>query len=154
MKRSCMNNSEGIYGMVRIAIHGWAAVFTEEEQVTDDVILRRLDGIAYDEEFFTDFLGDSSVEVALATALERGGNLRFQYSEGRDVLAVVTEYQAKRPLSDDEMRKLGEFTLAQWSDGIGENFTCMSADRHGYTVMCLDEVEGEALYPRVQVLQS
>ena len=68
--------------MPRIAIHGWAAVFNDEEQVTDAATLRRLDGLTYDEEASTDHLGGSPEGDALAAALDRGGALKFTYSEG------------------------------------------------------------------------
>jgi len=140
--------------VIRVAIHGFAAVFTEDEQVTDPVILSRLNGLAYDEEVFTDYLGGSPEEEALAAALERSGTLAFSYAEGDDLLGVVTEYRAKRQLTEAEVQLLVKYTMGQWSDGIGENFTCLSAEQCGHGVMCLETIEGDSAYPRVEIIES
>jgi hypothetical protein len=142
---------KGIGRMLRIAVHGWAAVIIDDEQITDAETLRRLDGLTYDDEVFTDYLGGPPEEDVLAAALHKGGMLRFSYTEGHDLLAVVTEYDAKRRLTESELRLLIDYTVGQWSDGIGENFTCSSAGRCGFTVMCLSQRDGESEYPRVEV---
>ncbi len=140
--------------MARIVVRGWAAVFLEDEPMTDPAVLRTLDGVVYDDERFTDYLGDfeDEGEVTLATALESGGNLRFGYKEGDEWLMAMTEYRSKRPLSESELRRLLEYTSGQWSDGIGANWTCESADRCGFTILCItpgDIVEPNALSLRV-----
>ena len=141
--------------MARIIIRGSAAVFRDDDddQVTDPVILRSLDGLVYDEERFTDYLGGPPNEDELAAALEPGGVIRFSYREGDDLLTAVTEYHSRRPLSNTELRLLVEYTMGQWSDGIGENWTCFSAAKCGYTIMCITGGDGVALdYPSVEVV--
>src|SRR4051812_35548163 len=102
--------------MVRIAVRGRAAVFRKDEQVTDPSVLRSLDGLAYDDERFTDYLGGPAEEDLLAAALENGGSLRFTYHEGDPYLIATTEYQSRRPLSDSELGLLAAYTMGQWSD--------------------------------------
>jgi hypothetical protein len=123
--------------MIRIFICGWAAVFLEDEQVTDLTVLRTLDGLVYDDERFIDYLDAGPAEDTVAAALEPGGVIRFGYSEGEELLRATTEYRSRRPLTDVELRLLVEYTMGQWSDGIGENWTCSSADKCGYTIQCL-----------------
>lgn len=48
------------------------------------------------------------------------GFLRFEYKN--DILYSVTKYISTRPLDNEEMAILLEYTLGQWSDGIGEGF--------------------------------
>jgi hypothetical protein len=141
--------------MPRIVIRGAAAVFRDDEQVTDPGVLRSLDGLAYDEERFTDYIGGPAAEDELAAALEPGGIIRFGYSEGDDVLSATTEYHSRRPLTDAELRLLVDYTMGQWSDGIGENWTCISPDKCGYAIMCLTAGDGVGPdYPAVEVLAA
>ncbi len=87
----------------------------------------------------------------LAAALESGGILRFGYFGG-ELLTATTEYLSRRHLSDAEIQLLVDYTMAQWSDGIGENWTCESARRYGLMVMCLTPGDGVGPdYPSVQV---
>jgi hypothetical protein len=139
--------------MSRIVIRGTAAVFFNDEQVTDPKVLGSLNGLVYDEERFTDYIGGPAVEDELATALEPGGGLSFSYHEGDRLLCVTTEYRICRPLSEMELRLLVDYTMAQWSDGIGENWTSISPDKCGYSVMCLTAGDGVgADYPLVEVV--
>lgn len=55
----------------------------------------------------------------LAKDIKRG-YLSFEYQDG--VLYAVTKYISTRPLDNDEMFMLLEYTIGQWSDGIGEGF--------------------------------
>lgn len=139
--------------MARVCIRGAAAVFRDDEQVTDPAVLRSLDGLAYDEERFTDYIGGPPEEDQLAAALEPGGIISFAYREGDDLLSATTEYRSRRPLTNAELRLLVDYTMGQWSDGIGENWTCISPEKCGYTIMCLttdDEVGSD--YPAVEVV--
>jgi hypothetical protein len=138
--------------MARIVIRGSAAVFHEDLRVTDADVLRSLDGLVYDEEQFTDYLGGPP-EEAVAAILEPGGVIRFGYREGDVVLTAVTEYHSRRPLNGAELQLLVGYTMGQWSDGIGENLMCSSPDKCGYSIMCLtpgDEVAPD--YPKVEVV--
>jgi hypothetical protein len=139
--------------MSRIIIRGAAAVFREDERITDPGVLRSLGGLVYDEERFTDYLGGPPAENELAAALEPGGVISFGFREGDDVLTAATEYTSRRPLTDAELRLLVDYTMGQWSDGIGENWMCSSPDKCGYAIMCItpaDDVDPD--YPAVEVL--
>ena len=116
--------------MVRIVIRGAAAVFRGGEQITDPDTLRLLDGLVYDAERFTEYLGVSPEEEELVAALEPGGHISFGYPDG-GLLTATTEYRSRRLLTDAEVCLLVAYTLGQWSDGIGENWTCVSPERCG-----------------------
>jgi hypothetical protein len=138
--------------MARIIIRGAAAVFRSDEQVTDHGVLGSLDGLVYDEERFTDYIGGPPEEDELAAALEPGGILSFGY-RGGDLLTVTTEYRTRRPLTDVEVLLLVKYTMGQWSDGIGENWTCCSPEKCGYSIMCLTAGDGVGpVYPAVEVV--
>lgn len=140
--------------MSRILIRGLAAVFQEEEQIVDPAILRSLRNLVYDDERFTDYLAGPE-EDDIATALEPGGVIKFDYHEGRTLLVAETEYRSNRPLTNRELQLLVAYTMGQWSDGIGENWTGESADRCGYTIMCLTSGDGiPEEYPMVQVIET
>lgn len=141
--------------MARIIVRGSAAVFRDGKEVSDPAVLRTLAPVIYDDERFTDYLGGTPEEDKLASVLVPGGILRFDYQEGASQLSVETEYQTQRPMTSDEVRLLVEYTLGQWSDGIGENWTCESSHRCGYTIMCLtpgDDVGPE--YPELRIVDS
>ena len=139
--------------MARIVIRGSAAVFRDDVPVSDPVVLRSLDGLVYDEERFTDYIGGPPAENIVAAALEPGGIIRFNYRDADDVLSATTEYRSRRPLTAAELRLLINYTMDQLSDGIGENWTCISPDKCGYSIVCL--TPGDAVgpdYPAVEVL--
>ena len=141
--------------MALIIISGSAAVFREDERVIDPSVLRALDGLVYDEERFTDYLGGPPAEDEVAAALEPGGAIRFGYREGEALLTATTEYRSRRPLSAGELRLLVEYTMGQWSDGIGENWVSISLDRCGYSIMCLTAGDGVGTeYPAVEVVTT
>jgi hypothetical protein len=123
--------------MPTVAIEGVATVFRNDQQVTDPRILASLVPLAYEDEVFTDYLGGTPVQDALQAALERSGVLKFTHVPGADVLTVTVEFSARRALSEPELQELVRDTLGQWSDGVGENWTCISPERTGYTIMCL-----------------
>jgi len=123
-----------------IRISAPAAVFdSDDEEVTSADVLRQLDGIIYEDEAFTDFLGGPSHETAIALLLEHVGRLSFRFDESLQQLVTVTEYRAARLFQDDELSTLVDYTLGQWSDGIGENFVGESFDRFGYAIQCETE---------------
>jgi hypothetical protein len=141
--------------MARIVIRGSAAVYSNDEQVSDPVILRSLDGVVYDEERFTDYIGGPPAEDTVAAALEPGGAIQFGYVEGESLLTATTEYRARRLLTANELQLLVDYTMGQWSDGIGENWTCESAERCGYTIMCLGPWDfKDRVYPLVRVVEE
>ena len=138
--------------MARIVVRGWAAVFRDDEPVTDPSVLRALDGVVYDDEWFTDYLWCLGGPDRPLDALEFGGCLRFCYTEGDEWLTATTEYRSKRPLAESELRQLLKYTSKQWSGGIGAHWTSVSADRCGFTIMCItpgDMIEPNALSIRM-----
>jgi hypothetical protein len=141
--------------MSRIVIQGAAAVFRDDAQVTNPDVLQSLDGLMYDEERFTDYIGGPSEENELADVLEPGGAIRFSYHDGDDMLTATTEYRSRRLLTDAQLRLLVEYTMGQWSDGIGENWTCISPDKCGYSIMCLTAGDGVGPdYPAVEIVME
>src|SRR5687768_18449487 len=123
--------------MPTVAIEGLAAVFRNDEQVTNPVVLASIVPLAYEDEVFTDYLGGTEVQDALQGALERSGVLRFTHVPGADLLTLTVEFVARRPLSELETQELVRDTLAQWSDGVGETWTCFVPDGIGYRLLGL-----------------
>jgi hypothetical protein len=145
---------------VRVRISGSTIVRDDTGEVTDAALLRRLDGVVYDRETFTDHFGNRNVagyekylrpdneakirekmrqaefENATRNALLPSGHLRLVYNETHNQVWVATEYQATRELSDPELALLVQHTLGQWSDGIGENFLSLSKELCGFIVDC------------------
>jgi hypothetical protein len=89
--------------------------------VEDPDELRSLEGLEYDE-IFSDYFERRST---LVDAGITGGLLRFKYNEKTQRLDGVTEYSLSRPLTAEELALLSDYTIGQWSDGIGENFFCI-----------------------------
>lgn len=116
--------------MPTVQVKGAAVVFDFESPeathttvpiVEDPVRLRTLHGLEHDE-IFSDYMCDGGDET-LADAGVTGGTLRFEFDETTGVLFGFTRYSAPRLLSEEELCLLKEYTVGQWSDGIGENFT-------------------------------
>jgi hypothetical protein len=138
--------------VIRIAIRGYAAVCRAGERgesweaVTDPAILRTLDGLVADDEFFTEYLGPrgylpSPEEIVLAEVLEPGGVIAFGHHEGDPLLTATTEYRSPRSLTPAELRALVSYTMGQWSDGIGENlFQCPIHDEYHFECLSSKEV--------------
>ena len=89
--------------------------------VEDPDELRSLEALEYDEVFSDYFERGSTLVDAGIT----GGLLRFTYDEKAQRLYGVTEYSLSRPLTAEECLLLRDYTMGQWSDGIGENFFCI-----------------------------
>jgi hypothetical protein len=98
--------------------------------VTDVARLAALDRISSDE-CFSDYLLDNSDTKELPSKGVSGGYLRFRLRSDLKQLWVETEYDLRERLSDKDMESLVDFTLGQWSDGIGENFCPAFAERTG-----------------------
>ena len=88
--------------------------------VEDPETLRSLDGLQHDE-VFSDYMHGREV-AALAGVGITGGILRCSYDPEEEKLYYVTEYSVPRLLTADEIAVLMEYTIGQWSDGIGSNF--------------------------------
>ena len=128
--------------MPQVAVRGFALVFRDGRQVEDPATLASLVPLSYDEELFSDYLADADVDEALVKAIVPGGTLRFDYDGESTALRVSTEYRARRPLTRREIRALVEYTLGQWSDGIGENWLSESERRTGFTIQCVTSGDG------------
>jgi hypothetical protein len=142
---------------MRYVIWGWAAVFNAEGgEVTDRDVLRQLaDFVDEDDSPATGYIGGTPEQDAIAEALEPSGRLRFSLRDDEPMLRVVNEYVARRPLTAAELRWLGEYTLGQWSDGMGECVFVPSGQFEGYKLQPLDEHEVGALeYPFIQVTEA
>jgi len=90
--------------------------------VEDAAILKTLDGITYDEEVFSDYLFDGEDAGELEDAGISGGSLDFRFDSATGRLIGRTEYQLERALNPDQIAVLKDYTIGQWSDGIGSNF--------------------------------
>jgi hypothetical protein len=142
---------------VRYVIWGWAAVFDSDGgRVTDRAILRQLADFVDDDDLLaTDYIGGTPEEDTIAEALEPSGRLRFSLRDGEPMLRVVNEYAARRPLTAAELRWLGEYTLGQWSDGMGECVFVPSGPFEGYKLQPLGEQEvDDPEYPFIQVMEA
>jgi hypothetical protein len=89
--------------------------------VEDVAVLRSLDGLLYDEEIFSDHIGDGELE-AIANIGISGGSLAFVFDAKSKQLLATTQYSLTRPLKPREVELLKSYTVGQWSDGIGSNF--------------------------------
>ena len=115
--------------MTKIRFTAPAVVFDfHSEEATDDEtpvveeaeILKSLHGLE-SKELFSDYMSDGG-DQTLPKAGVSGGQLRFEYDEKSKQLYGVTEYSAPRGLSESELATLKDYTVGQWSDGIGSNF--------------------------------
>jgi hypothetical protein len=101
---------------MKVTISGPAAVFdTDEHQITEAAVLQSLDGLEYAEEVCATYLDEPLNDIGL-----EGGSLHITFDRPSQRLRVVTEYRAPRKLKKSELASLVNFTLSQWSDGIGE----------------------------------
>ncbi|MDB5319155.1 MAG: hypothetical protein JWN40_786 [Phycisphaerales bacterium] len=117
-------------------------MFRDDRQVTDPATLSSLVPLSYADELFSDYLADANLDDALIDAIVPSGKLRFDYDGESTVLRVSTEYQTRRPLTPLEIQALVEYTKAQWSDGIGENWVAESVERVGYCIQCVTFGDG------------
>ncbi len=142
---------------MRYVIWGWATVFDPDgEEITDLDVLFQLAGIVdQDDSPATDYIGGTPQEDVIAAALEPSGRLRFALRDGEGMLREVNEYVARRPITAEELRWLGEFTLGQWSDGMGECVFVTSGPFDRYKIQPFDKHEvAAAEYPFIQVLEA
>lgn len=99
-------------------------------RVEDPARLATIDGAASDE-CFSEYLTDDLTTKALPSRGVSGGGLRFRYLPDRQEVWAETEYDLREPLTGAEQELLLNYTLGQWSDGIGENFSQEYADETG-----------------------
>lgn len=90
-------------------------------------VLASLHGLAHDE-VFSDHLYGQAGANDIANAGISGGLLQFFFSQETGQLRGTTEYSLQRMLNASEIELLLDYTLGQWSDGIGSNFFQMRMD--------------------------
>jgi len=98
--------------------------------ITDLARLAALDGVSSDE-CFSDYLLDDPQTKELPSKGVSGGYLRFRFRSDLNQLWAETEYDLREQLTCAETQSLMEYTLGQWSDGVGENFCPAYAEETG-----------------------
>lgn len=102
-----------------ISIRTTAYVTDEEDQeINDTELFAYLQGHVFSDARFTDFM-DTDDLIALCMNLDPGGFIKLSVSSG-GLLAATTTYNSKIDLDAPALRQLTDYTLGQWSDGIGE----------------------------------
>src|SRR5262245_49020819 len=98
---------------MKITITGRAVAFesASKDEITQPTILKKFDGIVYEDDSCCEYLDGKLDEIGLT-----GGLLRIAYDADSKKLRVVTEYQSPRPLKPAELKALIKSTAAQWSD--------------------------------------
>ena len=115
--------------MQRIIIRGPATAWQtfgderESEQITDAGRLPYFDGLEYRRESLCAYMGDGEASAPLAALGLGGGFIALGYAAAQNELIAKTEYTAPRALTAQEIEALVEYTLGQWSDGVGSNFS-------------------------------
>lgn len=95
----------------------------ESEQITSAERLPYFAGLEYRRESLCDYIADGDDSRALAALNLSGGYIALGYSAAQNELIASTEYIAPRELSAAELEALVAYTLGQWSDGVGSNFS-------------------------------
>ena len=114
----------------KVTVTGVADVRDQEKTpITDPDQLKKLDGIEYQGDRFTEYL-EAPNERSVAEVLSPGGDIVLKFDEKSGFLLYVTEYEATRELTDDELKLLLDYTTGHWSDGIGSGFNSYCWDNH------------------------
>jgi hypothetical protein len=90
--------------------------YVGEEGVSDR---SKLNGIYCQDEFVEYMHEDFKSKLS-------SGYMDFRFEDGK--LWTYTVYSTREVLSEDEVKRLGEYTQGQWSDGIGEVFEQFPCD--------------------------
>lgn len=97
-----------------IGIRGMAKVINEEGVEVDGEAIKDLDGESCEEDFADWFDEGSGLDFINC------GFLEFEYVDGK--LYSITTYESSREPTESELQTLIDYTVGQWSDGIGEGF--------------------------------
>ncbi|MDB6122551.1 MAG: hypothetical protein JWQ71_1544 [Pedosphaera sp.] len=89
-------------------------------RVIDPSQLAPLDGASDLSQCFSDYLTSGKGTSGLPARGVSGGYLQLRYKSAVQQLWSETEYDLREPLSDEEVTRLKDFTLAQWSDGLAK----------------------------------
>ncbi len=95
----------------------------EPEQITSAERLPYFAGLEYRRESLCDYLADADDAGALSALGLGGGYIALGYSAAQNELIASTEYVASRAMNASELEALVAYTLGQWSDGVGSNFS-------------------------------
>ena len=107
------------------------------DPVTDKGRLEALDGTAYRDESFCEYLDEGPFAGVILS--DDGIVLRFDATA--DQLRYVTEYHADKALSDEQIALLRDHTIDLWREGIGVNFAQLTiSDQHRLVVLGDDQV--------------
>jgi hypothetical protein len=137
-----------------IFIKGRAKAFDANGPVVDPDRLKQLNGVTYEQGCFTEFLADGG-DYAVSKKIRRDGGMYFGYKSPDNTLSVTTTYWSKKSLTEKELHSLAQYTMFQWSDGIGEGFETESPNRYGFTVSCLlDSEVVQKPYPVIEVVED
>jgi hypothetical protein len=89
-------------------------IIVKGEAKTDYPNLEELHGIDCQDRF-SEYFDKCSYDKNVT-----GGYMNFRFEDGK--LWTYTTYTSDRELTSDELDDLLEYTIGQWSDGIGEGF--------------------------------
>jgi hypothetical protein len=135
---------------MRLRFCGLAVVFSPDgSEVHDPGVLRQFHGYRLDE-YATDYIGGTPLEDGLVAAMERSGEMWFEYRAGY-LLQVFMEFKPTRKLTEAELAWLKPDVLGQWSDGMGECVFIESGPLKDYKLQPLSPQEaGEPEYPHTE----
>lgn len=104
--------------MFKIEVKGlaYADIVVDEENYLKYENLSDLDGIECDD-VFSEYFGEDEKDLIDKVT---GGLMSFKYEDGQ--LLTYTEYLSDTELTEKELNILLNYTVGQWSDGIGEGF--------------------------------
>jgi hypothetical protein len=102
---------------MRISLCVRAQLFDQaaDRVVVDTAILTAVDGWRYLEDSLCNYMEMDLLDVGVV-----GGDIRSIYTQGHG-LELIADYWAPHKLSPSHLQALREFTLGQWSDGLGES---------------------------------
>ena len=101
----------------KVIVTGVADVRDQEKTpITDPALLQKLDGIEYRGDNFRDYL-EAPNERSLAEVLNPGGDIALKFDKTTGFLLYVTEYEATRELTKDELKFL-TILFALWVVGL------------------------------------
>lgn len=102
---------------MKIRISGPVSVFDDSDNIIEDIkILKLFRKMELSEELCSDYIDGDLEKIGIT-----GGSLKLSLNQNAKKLLVVTEYSSPGLLTELELTELVEFTIGQWSDGIGEN---------------------------------
>lgn len=106
---------------MKIVISGPAlALDADEQPITDVAQLQKLHGVEDTDTECAEHLDGELSDIGV-----EGGTLRLAFSPASEELRVIAEYRSPQKLTKTQLSSLLEYTMGQWSDGVGTD--CFSA---------------------------